>query len=181
MDTAERVRALRVALGWTQEELGTRAGYASHPRIYVSKIERGTNQLSTWSARQQLAQGFGLPVEALLEYLDGRAELEPTLARRAPEAPAPSPKPAAESHGPASLEVAAIQRFDAQRHTPEDLDAVRAVLRRAPAGVRWSGPLGDAAARWLDAAAALRAQGVEVTAEALLLHLTLSAVGDAGG
>ena len=57
------VRARRIALGITQEELGSRA---SIDRTYVSGVERGVRNPS-FTALASLARGLGIPLAALLQ------------------------------------------------------------------------------------------------------------------
>jgi transcriptional regulator with XRE-family HTH domain len=59
----QRVRHLRTERGWSQEELAHRAGLH---RTYVSSLERGERNVSL-KAIQQLADAFGISVQALME------------------------------------------------------------------------------------------------------------------
>lgn len=51
------VRQLRDAKGWTQEELGDRAGIHM---TWIRRIERGKTNPS-WSTSKRIAQAFGIP------------------------------------------------------------------------------------------------------------------------
>lgn len=68
MDTAERVRALRKALGLTQEKLGSLVGL---DRIEVLKVEKGKRKLTGHDVRVRFAQGIGVPTPVLDSYLGG--------------------------------------------------------------------------------------------------------------
>jgi transcriptional regulator with XRE-family HTH domain len=65
---ARRVRDIRAARGMTQEEV---AGATGLSVAAVSAVERGT-KLPTLATLVSLADGFGLPVAALLERIDER-------------------------------------------------------------------------------------------------------------
>jgi transcriptional regulator with XRE-family HTH domain len=71
--TGERVRALRLRLGLTQEELGARSGL---PRTKIVEIESGTNKAGSWAIRRGLAIGFRLRVETLADLLDGALSVD---------------------------------------------------------------------------------------------------------
>ncbi|MFA6030862.1 MAG: helix-turn-helix transcriptional regulator [Elusimicrobiota bacterium] len=58
-----RVRGERHRRGWTQEELGERAGM--HPS-YIGQIERGTKKISL-AALQRLAKALAVRMGALLD------------------------------------------------------------------------------------------------------------------
>jgi len=57
----QRVRELRLAEGWSQEELGARCGL---DRTYVSGIERGVRN-PTLSVIESLAAGLKVPIADL--------------------------------------------------------------------------------------------------------------------
>lgn len=73
LDEGNRVRALRVALGWTQEQLGERVGKA---RVDVVHLEKGRGGLVNHDARVRFAAGVGLPVPVLDGYLAGEVSLD---------------------------------------------------------------------------------------------------------
>lgn len=177
VSVADKVKALRVALKLTQDFVGTRAGYPENGRVYVSKIERGDNKVSTVKAREQLARGLGLSVEALASYLEDRSTLEETVSRASDEvsvlvAEAPAVRlPVEDVQSP--LEAALAHAFDPKTHVLKDLDAVRSSLRHSH---QWQAEEADfvgAARTWLDAAARLRRAGKAVDLEALLFAVTL--------
>jgi transcriptional regulator with XRE-family HTH domain len=85
---AERVRALREALGWTQQALADTSGLA---RDAVSRIETGRNQATSGHVRKKLARGFGLTLEDAYAFVDGRLSVVAAAMRAKP----PKRKPVA--------------------------------------------------------------------------------------
>lgn len=178
-NVAELVRALREAIGITQEELGRRAGYAGSPRVYVAKLETGHNKLTTSYGRASLARGFGLQPQQLDEYLEGRASLSVTLERirgetfehEAAHELAADPAPLAEDAS--AFDAALLWSLDKERHGVADFDAVRSALRNTAQMRDADTDLVAAARIWLDAAARLRRAGKPVTLETLLLAVTV--------
>lgn len=81
---AARVKALRDALGLSQEALADRA-FADRPeeqrRVYLSKIETGANKASSYGVRAALAQGFGLSVDDMVAYLTGQLDVAEAVRR----------------------------------------------------------------------------------------------------
>ncbi|MYN01553.1 helix-turn-helix domain-containing protein [Pseudoduganella sp. DS3] len=61
----ERVRQLRRDAGVSQEDFADKCGFA---RSYMSRIERGTSNLSL-DGIERLAQAFGLSIEDLFKGL----------------------------------------------------------------------------------------------------------------
>jgi len=59
----KRLRALREARGWSQEEFADRAGLH---RTYVSAVERGVRN-PTLSVLERLAKALGIKLSELLE------------------------------------------------------------------------------------------------------------------
>ena len=59
----KRLRALREARGWSQEEFADRAGLH---RTYVSAVERGVRN-PTLSVLERLAKALGIKLAELLE------------------------------------------------------------------------------------------------------------------
>ena len=57
----QRVRELRLARGWSQEELGAQCGL---DRTYVSGVERGVRN-PTITVVAAIANGLGVPIEGL--------------------------------------------------------------------------------------------------------------------
>lgn len=73
-----RLRALREALGWTQEQLAYRSGLR---RTEISTLEQGRNRGRSLRVRTWLASGLGLSHEALEPYWTGDVPLEEVLAQ----------------------------------------------------------------------------------------------------
>lgn len=173
VETKDRVKALRKALGLTQEAVGERAGYGDNARVYVSKIERGDNQVSTVKARTQLARGFGLSPDDLAAYLEGYLSMEDAaeLARggkpTAPKPIAPELVVVREPTGPAvpgevlsafEETLLALLRAD-DRFTFADSDAVRALFPIGAPLMRVGVDLVDTVRGWALAARRLRLDG----------------------
>ncbi|MDA2929360.1 helix-turn-helix transcriptional regulator [Acidobacteria bacterium AH-259-O06] len=86
IELGRRVRQLRKANGWSQEELGERADL--HP-TYVGGIERGERNVSLENL-ERLARAFGLSLSQLFDFARGkpykadtlRAKIVGLLARR---------------------------------------------------------------------------------------------------
>jgi transcriptional regulator with XRE-family HTH domain len=66
------LREAREALKLSQDQLSERSGI-DRPRI--SAVENGRNKATGFELRQAYARGFGVPVDLLADYLDGRVEL----------------------------------------------------------------------------------------------------------
>lgn len=88
MKLGERVRAVRLALGLTQEGVAEAAGVQ---RVDIVKIEGGDNAATSWRIRSGLAQAFGVNVQALSDLLDGLTDVDELVAlARSGEVPRPS-------------------------------------------------------------------------------------------
>lgn len=74
----DRVRALRLLLGWTQDRLATASGIA---RTKIVEIESGTNAATTWRIRKGLADAVGVRVETMADMLDDAIEPAEVLRR----------------------------------------------------------------------------------------------------
>lgn len=61
-----RVRALRLAKGWSQEELGARSNL---DRTYISGIERGVRN-PTVTVLRTLSEGLGIGISELFADFD---------------------------------------------------------------------------------------------------------------
>jgi transcriptional regulator with XRE-family HTH domain len=180
--TDNPVRALRKALGMSQEELAKRSG-GEITQSYLARIEAGRNKASSWKVRSGLAKAFGLSESDLNDYLDGRITVEDAAHRTRPqpldlldEVRAARPRdPSKERFDPSLLEVYLVEALDAKRHTLKDTDAVRAALRN----LRGMPVEGDMAARmarrWLDIASDLRvdSHSEDLSLENLFVYLTL--------
>ena len=67
MRLGERVRALRLANGWTQAQLAERLGW---PRTVVVRLETGTDRDPRASTLQEISDAFGIDVADLLAGVD---------------------------------------------------------------------------------------------------------------
>lgn len=81
MTIAEKARAIREALGCTQEAIAERGGLE---RAEVNKVETGRNEATTWRIRRGLARAYGVTVETLSDCFDGILSVE-ELVRQARE------------------------------------------------------------------------------------------------
>lgn len=160
-----RVRDLRLALGLSQRALGERTG-GELDQSYVTKIEAGRNLASTLKVRAALADGFGLSLATLNEYLAGALTVEAAVA----EAGAPAPAPAAQ---PSALEESLGRAFRPAVHRLCDTQVVLAALRNTPVPAE---DLDAMAGEWLLAAADMRVRGERVDAASLLVRITASMV-----
>lgn len=88
----ELIRDLRSAVGLTQDAVAAKSG-GKLQRVDANKIERGRNDCSSDRVRSGLATAFGLTREQIADYLEGRAGLPETMARRGrgPTVPAVGP------------------------------------------------------------------------------------------
>lgn len=76
-ERGQRVRALREKLGWKQDTIADRGKF---PRDRMSKFESGDNAASTADALLLLANGFGMPRESMVAYLDKELEIDDAIA-----------------------------------------------------------------------------------------------------
>jgi transcriptional regulator with XRE-family HTH domain len=74
--SAEKVKALRARLGLTQEALSKQCG---ERHTFIPSIEGGKNKATTTRAVLALAQGAGVTVIAMLDYLRGALSLDEML------------------------------------------------------------------------------------------------------
>jgi transcriptional regulator with XRE-family HTH domain len=81
LTTADRAKALREAIGLTQEKLAERSE-GCLTRVEVNQIEAGRNKLTSWAARDGLARAADVPIEALSAYVDGEIDLTALLLLR---------------------------------------------------------------------------------------------------
>lgn len=81
----QRVKALRQALGLTQQAIET-ASFVDEEdlvrRTEMVKIEKGVNRLTSFPKRKALARGMGLPLALLNAYLDEEIDLTELLRRK---------------------------------------------------------------------------------------------------
>lgn len=78
-----RLRALRKALGLSQEAVASRSGDA-FPREKMSIYENGGNAMSSDAVQRGLARGLGIRRDDVGPYLDGTLSLD-EVRRRAPQ------------------------------------------------------------------------------------------------
>jgi transcriptional regulator with XRE-family HTH domain len=178
----DRVRAVRKALGLTQDELAARAGIR---RDTVVKVESGANQASTAAIRGGLARAFGLTLDEIGHLVEGRMSAADAVRRGSSRGEDVEPAPVIPLR-PAGVR-AVTERDDAVEETlTRAMDPGRGHLLRdaravqeAIAGLDFrANP--DAvslysARLWLDAAVVLRRRGEAVTAGALLVAVSARA------
>lgn len=75
---ATSVKALRNALGWTQEDVADRGGFE---RTYMIGIEKG-DKSNSWLLRRAMAKAFGLSLDDFTAYTDGAIDLRRVLELR---------------------------------------------------------------------------------------------------
>jgi transcriptional regulator with XRE-family HTH domain len=80
METGERILALRLALGLTQESVADKSD-GSIRRADMPKAEKGQNAAKTDRWRKGLATAFGLTRDDVADYLEGRLSLEEAVRR----------------------------------------------------------------------------------------------------
>lgn len=131
----------------------------------LSRFERGEADLDDTAARR-----IAITLKTTLEAL-AVPEGEVALERDEPQLPK-----AVASIDPdevSALELALGRAFDPDRHQPRDLEAVLRIVRGMHFRLREEYDLVAAARQWLDAGAALRKEGVEVTSTSILWRLTM--------
>ena len=75
-DPKDRLRALRQALGLTQQDVADRSG-GRLDRVEVNKVENGKVGLASFETRRVLADAFGIVlVDDLSDYVDGKLTIE---------------------------------------------------------------------------------------------------------
>lgn len=85
----ERIRALRLAVDLTQAQLAERViGEDGQPmrRTDVVRLESGALKATKSSTRRALGTAFGMSLDVIDDYLDGRLSLADALAKRAEKA-----------------------------------------------------------------------------------------------
>lgn len=65
MTTGEKIRELRIAKGWSQEDLATKCGYSG--KSVISKTESSGNDISTKKI-MKIADALGVPPSVLVEW-----------------------------------------------------------------------------------------------------------------
>jgi transcriptional regulator with XRE-family HTH domain len=175
----DRVKAIRKALGLTQEEVAARAGIR---RDAVVKVESGANQAGSAAIRSGLARAFGLTLDDVASVLEGRLDAEGAVRRArgelAPVVPitaaaAPRSETRVVYDDEDALEQTITQALDPARgHLLRDARAVQEAMHPLRFKRRDDVPGVVAVRGWLDAAAALRRRGEPVTAAALLVMVS---------
>lgn len=175
----DRVKAIRAALGLTQEDVAARAGIR---RDAVVKVESGANQAGSAAIRAGLARAFGLTLDDVASVLEGRLDAEGAVRRARGElAPVVPITAAAAPRGETrvvyddedALEQTITRALDPARgHLLRDARQVQEAMRPLQFKHREDVPGVEAVRRWLDAAAALRKRGEPVTAAALLVMVS---------
>lgn len=176
----DRVKAIRKALGLTQEEVAARAGMR---RDAVVKVESGANQGGSAAIRSGLARAFGLSLDDVASVLEGRLDAEGAVRRArgdlAPVVPitaavaAPRGETRVVYDDEDALEATITQALDpAHGHLLRDARSVQEAMRPLRFKHATDVPGVEAVRRWLDAAAALRRRGEPVTAAALLVMVS---------
>jgi transcriptional regulator with XRE-family HTH domain len=157
-----RVRARRLALGLSQDEL---AAAANVSQSRLSRFERGEADLDDTAARR-----VAITLKTTLEAL---AAPEGEVALERDEPPLPRAVAAIDPDEVSALELALGRAFDPDRHQPRDLEAVLRIVRGMHFRLREEYDLVAAARQWLDAGSALRKEDVEVTSTSLLWRMTM--------
>lgn len=65
MTTGEKIRELRIAKGWSQEDLATKCGYSG--KSVISKTESSGDDISTKKIKK-IADALGVPPSFLVEW-----------------------------------------------------------------------------------------------------------------
>lgn len=144
---ADRFKALRDALGKTQDELITLAGDDSTQRTAVSKVENGNNQLTGLKLMRTMSRALGLSTDDLDEYLEGRLSLPEAIEivqgrGRGRELPPTGTFPPEED---ARVEALSYLRQPPQKFDADVLDrASRRVLLPSPEAARDPAAVADA-------------------------------------
>lgn len=96
-ERGQRVRELRLRLGFpTQEALADAAGERLE-RTYVNRVENGGNALTSLPLQRAFAEALGLRVVDFADYLDGHISIEQvTTSRRGSFEKPPNEMPAAD-------------------------------------------------------------------------------------
>ena len=75
MTLGERVKEIRAAQRITQERLAYKANVS---RVTIARLEKGSQENTTWQNVAKLARAFGLTVDELLKGVD--IDIEPAVA-----------------------------------------------------------------------------------------------------
>lgn len=158
-----RVKGRRLSLGLTQADLATRSGLSQEA---ISRLENGRIRGLMQPTQDALSGALGVSVD----WLRGGEDEAPG------EPSGEEPPDAADELDEAAedpLMRAASQAFDPRRHhLLVDANRVLGLLNAVELRLLSGGELAEVARQWLDAASALRREGVAVTAENLLWKVT---------
>jgi transcriptional regulator with XRE-family HTH domain len=86
VELRDRIKALRKALGLTQEALAERADLE---RVEISNLESGRNQATSVRILKGLARGFGLELQDASDLVDGVLDVETAVQRSQARPPDP--------------------------------------------------------------------------------------------
>ncbi len=64
MDVGLKIKKLRLKLGWSQEELASKSGLS---RVTISKLENGTQKITTNKTLAMLGEALGCEASYFLE------------------------------------------------------------------------------------------------------------------
>jgi transcriptional regulator with XRE-family HTH domain len=165
---AKRAKKRRLALGLTQLQVADRSGLSQES---ISRIEGGRLKGRQADTQEKLAGALGVSVDWLLGRGSEADVGTPPQVTDGPPAPARPERVEPVDESP--LEAALGEAFDKTKHALRDVVAVQKALRSFHQKQKDESDLVVAARAWLDAAAALRKEGTEVTLEALLWRVTV--------
>lgn len=80
VELKDRIRAVREALKLTQEQVADAGGFE---RVEASNTETGRNKLTSHRLVVGFARGFGLPLQAMSDLVEGAIDVEKALETRA--------------------------------------------------------------------------------------------------
>lgn len=166
-----RVRARRQALGVTQAQLSERSGLSQEA---ISRVENGKIKGLLAPTQEALARALGVSVSWLMGAPDTSAEAHEAV----PHGGARETVVVRDEDDP--LVLALGDAFDPKRHLVLDTHAVLRALRATDRRLVEGADLVGAARRWLDAAAGLRREGIQVSTENVLVRATLGRAAHAG-
>ena len=114
----DRIKALRKALGLTQDALADRGGLE---RVEISNLESGRNQATSVRILKGLAKGLGLDLQATSDFVDGLLSVEDAVAKiqSAGKQPSPTRNLAADLARGIGVSQRAIAEVLAEPMTPE--------------------------------------------------------------
>ncbi|WP_061610229.1 helix-turn-helix domain-containing protein [Sorangium cellulosum] len=131
MERKDKIKALRNALGLTQQQLADRAGLS---RVDVSRIESGYNQATSWRVIDKLANGFGLAPDRLASILDDQSPFDESVVATVREQgrAGSAIERIAWEHAARNAEIDRINVEDLTRRAAEARERVRGRLLPSP-------------------------------------------------